>query len=344
MRFRFTCLLVLTLFCRGTNASEIESLFAQDRQDPGCAVGVSRNGKIEYLKGFGTANLEHNIPIGPETRFHIASISKEFTAAAIGILLLEDKISLDDDVRIYLPEFPKFDQVVTIRHLLQHSSGLANHTILMRREALDYGNSYTPDEILKIVYAEGLSFKPGSKYQYGANYLVLGRVVERVSGMPLRLFLKQRIFDPLGMKESGLHDDSSLVPNRAEGYLRDGDRWINDRVRYTLTGSGGVHMTIGDLLLWNHALRNDGLRDGLTEIIFDSSPMPVMENLAYHFGFFRSKYRGARASAHSGSYQGTKSLLFAFEPGFATAIACNHKTDVQKLTWALIDIVASLDN
>ena len=103
-------------------------------------------------------------------------------------------------------------------------------------------------------------------------------------------------------------------------------------------------MTIGDLLIWNDALRNDKLIDGLAEIVFESEAMPIMENLEYHFGFFRSIFRGAPASAHSGSFQGTKTLLYSFEPGLATAIACNHKADVQSLTWALIDLVAKTHN
>lgn len=303
-------------------------------------VGYSRFGEIEYLKGFGAANLEHGVPITARTRFHIASVSKEFTAASIGMLLLEGKLALSDDVRMHLPEMPDFGEVITIEQLLRHSSGLANHTKLMPMMGLDFGNSVQQQEVLDAVYAEGLRFKPGTRYEYSASYLVLGRVIEAVSGMPLRTFLESRIFRPLGLTNSGLHDDFSIIPNRAEGYLQEDGQWRNDRIRYALVGSGGIHMTVGDLLKWNHALRTDKLAKGLARLVFDTPAIAVMENLEYHFGFFRSQFRGARSSAHSGSYQGSKTLLYSFEPGLATAIACNHRADVQALTWKLIDIIA----
>ncbi len=326
------------------HGESLDELFAQDPLEPGCAVGYAREGKIEYLKGFGIANLEHGIPITPTTRFHIASISKELTGAAVGILILEGKLTLDDDVRSVLPEVPEFEHPITIRHLLHHSSGLANHTRLMPVNNMDYGNAYTQQEMLDLVFAEGLAFKPGTKFEYGASYLLLGKVVERLTDLPLREYLKKHIFEPLGMKSSGLHDDFSLIPNRAEGYLDKDGVWINDRVRYGLTGSGGVHMTISDLLLWNHASRNDLLVEGLAELLYESPAISVTEELQYHFGFTRTTYQDERATVHSGSYQGTRTLLYAFEPGYATAVSCNHRADVRAMTIALRDkIVGTAD-
>ena len=327
-------------FAQSANTDGLATLFDLDPQEPGCVIGYARDGEIETIRGFGMANLEHGIPISAKTRFHIASISKEFTAAAIGMLALEGKLSLSDDVRTFLPEMPEFDHVITIEHLLQHSSGLANHTRLMPGNGMDYGNSYSQQEALDLVLAQGLSFKPGSKFEYGASYLVLGLVIEKISGIPLREFLQLRMFEPLGMRNSGLHDDFSIIPNRAEGYLKVDDKWINDRVRYALIGSGGIHMTLEDLLIWHHAMRNDRLLKGLARLIYDTPPIPVMQNLAYHFGFFRSLYRDAPATAHSGSYQGTKTLMYAFEPRYVTAIACNHRVDVREMTWSLIAKIA----
>ena len=338
----FVVLAIGACLCASTKADKVDDLFAQDPHEPGCAVGYSKNGEIQFVRGYGTSNLEHGVPISDKTRFHIASVSKEFTAAAIGMLVLEGKIKLNDDVRKYLVHFPKFDQVVTIEHLLLHTSGIANHTLLIRANGLDYGNSFKQDETLDMVLAEGLSFEPGSRFQYSSSYLVLGDVIEKVAGMPLRNFLKTRVFDPLGMKDSGLHDDFSLIPNRAEGYLEEDGNWINDPIRFALTGSGGIHMTIRDLLHWDHALRSDKLMKGLAKLLYDSKPVPVAENVDYHFGFFRSIFRGARAFAHSGSYQGTKTLMYSYEPGSAVAISCNRRLDIQKLNFALIDIVSPL--
>ena len=145
------------------NANELDALFEQNPEEPGCAVGYARDGKIEYLRGFGSANLEHDVPISAQTRFHIASVSKEFTAAAIGMLMLQGKISFDDDVRKFLPDFPKFGEVITINHLLQHSSGLVNHSVLLGSKGFDYGNSMSQEDALNLVFAEGLNFKPGTK-------------------------------------------------------------------------------------------------------------------------------------------------------------------------------------
>ena len=325
------------------NGNALDALFEQNPDEPGCAVGYARDGKIEYLRGFGRANLEHDVPISAQTRFHVASVSKEFTAAAVAMLMLQGKISFDDDVRKFLPDFPKFGEVITIEHLLQHSSGLVNHSVLLGSKGFDYGNSMSQEDALNLVFAEGLNFKPGTKYEYSSSYLVLSQIVEKVSGLPLREFLRLQIFEPLGMNNSGLHDDFSIIPNRAEGYLKSGDEWINDRVRYAFTGSGGVHMTIKDLLIWDYALRNDRLMKGLAKPIFESTPIPVMDNLDYHFGFFRSIFRDAPSAAHSGSYQGTKTLMYSFEPGLATAIACNHRTDVEALTWALMGKILAGD-
>ncbi len=340
--FRCVFLCVCVCICLSAKADPIDDLFAQDPSEPGCAVGYSKDGEIQFVRGYGSSNLEHRIPISPKTRFHVASVSKEFTAAAIGILILEGKLKLSDDVRKHLTDFPKFDHAITIEHLLLHTSGIGNHTLFMRDKGWDYGNAYSQAEMLDMVLAEGLNFAPGLRHEYGSGYLVLGNIIERLTGMPLRQFLQQRLFEPLGMKDSGLHDDFSIIPNRAEGYLRKDDNWINDRVRYALTGSGGVHMTIGDLLRWDHAVRTDKLMKGLSKLIYDSKPVHVIENVDYHFGFFRSKFRGTPSFAHSGSYQGTKTLMYSYESGSATAISCNHRVDVQKLTWALIGIVSPL--
>lgn len=337
MRHTYIGVFVISLFiAQSAFAEDLGALFEQDQTEPGCAVGYARKGKIEYLRGFGRANLEHEVPITPQTRFHIASVSKEFTAAAIGMLILEGQLSLDDDVRKHLPKFPKFEHVVTIQHLLQHTSGLANHSKLIGRLGLDYGNSMSQQAVLDMVFAEGLKFKPGAKYEYSSSYLVLALVVEKLTNTPLREFLRKRIFEPLDMNDSGLHDDFSIIPNRAEGYLKAGDKWVNDRVRYAFVGSGGIHMTISDLLTWEHALRNDKLADGLADLMYNSPPVNVMDNVDYHFGFFRSIFKGASATAHSGSYQGTKTLMYSFGEGRVTAISCNHRVDIQELTWAFI--------
>jgi CubicO group peptidase (beta-lactamase class C family) len=338
-------LFTLALLSGGESfADEIDDLFQHDEAGPGCAYGYAKDGEIQFLRGFGLANLEHEVPITASTRFHVASVSKQFTGAVIGLLALEGKINLLDDVRKYVPAFPEYDHTITLEHLLQHSSGIKNHTKLMGSKGIDYGNSISQNEALDLVFAEDLNFVPGTRFEYSSGYLVLARVVEEVTDTPFREVLEKRLFEPLGMKNTGLHDDFSLIPNRAEGYLRDGDQWINDRIRYVLVGSGGLHMTIEDLLIWSHALRNDKLAKGLNRLIFESATMPVVpETTYYNFGLFRSEYRGQRLSWHTGSYQASRTTVVNFEPGMTTVIACNNRIDVEALSWKLVAKIAPRD-
>lgn len=329
---------------RAETLQEVDDLFRQDINEPGCVVGYARDGKVEYLKGFGSANLEHRIPITSETRFHVASVSKQFTGVAIGLLILEGKLSLEDDVRKHVPEFPDYGHVVTVDHLLQHRSGLQNHTILMRpKDLLYYGNSTSQEDVLNLLYEHELNFKPGERFEYSSGFLVLAKIVENISGLPFREFAKQRLFKPLGMKHSGIHDDFSLIPNRAEGYVEIGNQWINDRVRYALVGSGGVHTTAGDLLIWSHAIRHDALAPGLAKLLFDTPAKPSTETSRYHFGLVRSEYRDQPTFGHSGSYQASRTTVFNFEPGMTTVIACNKRVDTDQLTWKLLAKIASPD-
>lgn len=338
---QWIALVLVVLIATSGNAQELDDLFRQNKDEPGCVVGYARDGEVEYLKGFGSANLEHSIPITPQTRFHVASVSKQFTGVAIGLLILEGKLSLADDVRRHLPEFPDYGHPITIDHLLQHRSGLQNHSKLMRPDdLLDYGNSTSQQEALNLVFEQKLNFRPGEKFEYSSGYLVLAKIVENVSGLPFRVFAEQRLFKPLGMKHSGIHDDFSIIPNRAEGYLRDGDRWINDRVRYTLVGSGGVHSTAGDLLIWSHALRHDKLAPGLSKLLFESPAEARTEDTSYHFGLTRAEYRNQPTFGHSGSFQASRTTLYNFEPGMTTIIACNHRIDTEQLTWKLLAKIA----
>jgi CubicO group peptidase (beta-lactamase class C family) len=181
---------------------------------PGCAVGVSRDGAVVFQNGYGLANLETETPITPSSIFHVASVSKQFTAAAVMLLAREGKLSLDDDVRRYLPELPDFGHRITLRHLLTHTSGLRDQwdLLAMARGRFEE-NRITEDDVLEIVGRQkALNFVPGTEYLYSnTGYTLAAVVVRRVSGKSLREFADERIFKPLGMGDTHFHDDYTMV-------------------------------------------------------------------------------------------------------------------------------------
>jgi CubicO group peptidase (beta-lactamase class C family) len=190
---------------------------------PGCARSVIKDGQIIYKHGYGMADLDHDIPINPETVFHVASISKQFTAAAVLLLAQEGKLSLDDDVRKYIPEVPDFGARITIRHLIYHTSGLRDQWNLLDLAGWRYSlDLITDDDVLALVSRQKeLNFKPGEKHVYcNTGYTLLGQIVKRVSGQSLREFTADRIFKPLGMQSTHFRDDhGEIVKHIAYGYV-----------------------------------------------------------------------------------------------------------------------------
>jgi len=206
--------------------SRVDKLFAKwDRSDSaGCALGVVKDGKLIHARGYGMADLEHSIPITPRSVFDIASMSKQFTGMAIMLLVREGKVSLDDDVRKYIPEVPDYGVTITLRHLLYHTSGLRNQFLLGQLSGLRWGDLESRADALAMVARQReLNFKPGETHSYSnTGYFLLGEVVRRVSGQSLREFSAQHIFGPLGMKDTQVHDDVNLIiRNRA---------WNADRI------------------------------------------------------------------------------------------------------------------
>src|SRR5690349_11005359 len=181
---------------------KIDALFAQwNKPDsPGCALAIIRDGQVLYKRGYGVANLDHDIPISTKTVFDIASVSKQFTAISVALLARQGKLSLDDDIRKYLPELPPYSAPVTIRQLIYHTSGVREYSHLMQLSGTRFQDA-TADEIYKIITRQKeLNFKPGDEYLYSnSGYFLLARIVQKVSGKSLRQFAEENIFKPLGM-------------------------------------------------------------------------------------------------------------------------------------------------
>lgn len=246
-------------------ADKVDKLFAKwdTRVSPGAALAIIKDGEIIYKRGYGMANLEHNIPVTTTSVFRIGSTSKQFTAACIAILALQEKISLDDDVRKYIPEIPKYQKPIKVRNLVHHTSGLRDYTSLLPRAGYrtDADSPTIEETIEMLARQKGLDFAPGEEYPYSnSGYFLMSVIVERASGKSLNDFAQEYIFEPLGMKNTHFHDDfQMIVKNRADGYSPRGDGYRIDMTNWDHVGDGGIYTTVEDFYLWDQAFYNNTL-------------------------------------------------------------------------------------
>ncbi len=251
-------------------AAQIDAMFAKyDRPDsPGCAVGIIQDGELVYSKGFGSANLDYEIAITPQTSFDSASVTKSFTSVCVAMLMDQGKLREDDDIRKFLPEMHAFDPPITVGDLLRCHSGMRDYIFLMQLAGwpLEIGwVQYTEADVLQILAAQrALHFPSGSKLGYSnSDYFLLGQIVERVSGTPLPQFAKENIFEPLGMSRSEYLDRPALVhPQRAIGYERGFGGWNGWSYAGPVMGGCGVRTCIDDLYRWDQNFEHNRLEGG----------------------------------------------------------------------------------
>jgi CubicO group peptidase (beta-lactamase class C family) len=236
---------------------KVDKLFAQwDKPDsPGCALGVIKGGKLVYKRGYGSANLDYNAPLTSESVFYIASTSKQFTAASILLLVRRGAISLDDDIRKYFPELPKYEAPITVKHLVHHTSGVRDYLELMgmadRRMDGPFGNEVAVELIAR---QKGLNFKPGERFLYSnSNYVLMAEIVRRASGKSLREFADENIFRPLGMTNTHFNDDlTAVVKNRVVSYAPISPGRFRQFVKtIEAMGDGNLLTTVEDLAKWD---------------------------------------------------------------------------------------------
>src|SRR5438552_9442450 len=250
----------LTAFQVDALSPKVNQVFAQyDKPDsPGCAVAVVKDGKIIYKRGYGMADLEHDVPIMPDSVFYVGSVSKQFTAMTAALLIQQGRLAFEDDIRKYLPEIPDYGTAITIRHLIHHTSGLREYLTSARPNEL-----VDNQRVLEITSQQpDLLFKPGDRYSYSnTGYCLLAIIVERQSGMRFSQFAEQRIFAPLGMKDSHFHDDlTRLVRNRAYAYdPKPGGGFLAAAPVPNRVGMGGLFTTVNDLFKWDQSLYDDRL-------------------------------------------------------------------------------------
>src|SRR5688572_6161077 len=248
--------LVIARQAAGVPAAAVDAIFARwTTSTPGCAVGVSEDGRILLEKAYGMADLERGVPNRPDTIFEAGSVSKQFTAAAVLLLARDGKLSLDDPVRKHIPELPEYGQHITIRQMLHHTSGLRDWGSIEWIAGWPRGTRvYTHAHVLDILERQqSLNFPPGTRWSYsnsGYNLSVI--LVSRVAGEPFAEFTRKRIFEPLGMTRTSWRDDfTRIVEDRAIAYAESGGRYALDMPFENVHGNGGLLTTVGDLLRWN---------------------------------------------------------------------------------------------
>jgi CubicO group peptidase (beta-lactamase class C family) len=310
----------------------------EGRQAPGCSAAVSRRGTVIYRRGAGIANLEYGTPITPASVFHVASVSKQFTAMSVLLLAERGRLSLDDEVSRHVPGWAA-TPAVTIRQLLNHTGGLRDVFLLTEMAAPGDRGLGTADWLVSLLARQRhLNFAPGSEYQYSnGGYLLLAEIVKRVSGQSLRAFAKANIFEPLGMRQTFFHDDASMiVKNRATGYVRRDDGFAIAIGFDSLVGNGGLFTTPDDLLRWeeNFVAPRIGSR-ALVRSMEAVTPLTGGGTSSYGFGLQIADHRGRRTFGHGGGDPGTSAYTLRFpDDGLAVAIACNLD-EIDSLTPAL---------
>ncbi|NIN72257.1 MAG: serine hydrolase [Gemmatimonadetes bacterium] len=314
----------------GTMSGRVDQLFApwDAPGSPGAALAVARDGEIVYEQGYGLAQLEYEIPITPTTVFHVASVSKQFTAFAVAMLADQGKLSLDDDIRTHLPEVPDFGDTITIRHLIHHTSGLRDQWVLLAMAGWRLDDVITRDQIMRLVRRQReLNFTPGDEYLYcNTGYTLLAEIVERVTGQSFAEWTADNIFRPLGMTDTHFHDDHELVvPNRAYSYARRDNGYRKAVLSYANVGATSLFTTVRDLVKWEKNL-SDGKVGGpaVIEAMHRRGILNNGDTLSYAFGLGIGEYRGLRTVGHSGSDAGYRSYVTRFpEEDFIVVVLSN---------------------
>lgn len=290
------------------------------QQIPGLSLAVIRNGKIELVKSYGFSNVEHQVPVKPETVFQSGSIGKQFTATAVMILVEEGKLSLDDKISKYFPDLPQTWKNISVRHLLTHTSGMGDYP-----PDLDLRRDLTEDQYLAIIKSVPLNYQPGARWDYSnIGYVTLGILIRKLTGKFYGDFLTERIFRPLGMTTARVISEADIVPNRAAGYrLLKGElknqEWVSPSTNSTADGS--LYFTILDLAKWDAALYTDRLL-GRSSLAQMWTPVKLDDGKikAYGFGWHTDVMHNRRVVFHGGAWQGFKSFIVRFPDDKLTII------------------------
>ncbi|HTA66264.1 MAG TPA: serine hydrolase [Xanthomonadaceae bacterium] len=335
--FRFTAFLLAlltqaTALAAQTDRQRVDQIFAAyDKPgSPGCALGVIRNGDFVYRKGYGEGSLELGVPLSSQSVLYMGSVSKQFTAASVVLAAEQGFLSLDDDVRKYIPELPDYGKPITLREMLHHTSGLREYEtleVLSGRSDLDVRP--TSELIDLIARQKALNFQPGAEYQYSnTNYFLLAEVVKRATRKPLPIFAAENIFHPLGMAHTLFYDDRSVVvPGRVPAYDAgaNGTFVVDWSTNFDRVGAGGLLSSVDDLLLWDRNFDDNHLGTGT--LIKEMETRGVLNDgtqIPYMLGLTEGTWRGLPVIEHSGGHFGYVTELLRFpQQHFTVTCLCN---------------------
>jgi CubicO group peptidase (beta-lactamase class C family) len=308
MHYRAACVLFLAASCFAQDAGRMDQIvqsYAADRKFMGTAL-VARDGQVLFSKGYGFANLEWKIPNTPDTKFRLGSVTKQFTAASILLLEERGKLSVEDPVKKYMPDAPAAWDKITIRHLLTHTSGIPNFTGFEDYRKLEPFKA-TPAELVARFRDKPLDFQPGEKWSYSnSGYVLLGYLIEKITGESYEKFVTENIFTPLGMKDTGYDSNTAIIARRADGYeiARDGYQHAGFIHMSIPHAAGALYSTTEDLLKWEQGLYGGKV---LKPASLEKMTTPFLEN--YAFGVGVQTAGGRKKISHGGGIEGFSTVL-----------------------------------
>ncbi len=349
-------------------AAQVESLFRDYSQvnAPGVAVMVIREGKAIFAKGFGLADLQHKTPCTTNTNFRLASVTKQFTAMAVMLLVEKKKLMLDERLTNFFPEFPAYGKDVTVRHLLTHTSGLLDYEDLIppgttipvldqdvlrllvaadvrRRTEATFGDN-------RLLTSAATYFAPGTRYRYSnSGYALLALIVEGRSGQTFARFLRENIFEPLKMTNTLAYEEGYAgIPNRAYGHTYRSNQWqrTDQSLTSSVLGDGGIYSSVTDLFKWDQALYKSKLvSESTLRVAFSPATPTDKPGCSYGFGWYLGEYRGLKEIWHSGETIGFRTRIARFPEKKFTVIILANRADakVDELPHQIADLVLFKD-
>ena len=336
----FSVLLSFSSFAEQTTEAMVDELFAGYTNDsPGVSVAVVKDGNIVLSKSYGLANLEYSVPITSQTVFNVGSVSKQFTAFAIYLLADKGKLSLDDDIRMYLPEMHDFGKSITIKHLLYHTSGIKEPLALLGFAGWRMDDYISTEQVLQLLGRQtSLNFETGTDFRYSnANYVLLAEIVSRISGVSFADFAQKAIFEPLGMQHSQFYDDNEkLIKNRAYSYDFEEGQYKKEKLNASYVGSTGLYTTADDLVKWSANFKEPTVGSKTLIETFnapatldDGTPALLSKelNIQHAKGQFFRNYRGVETYIHTGGDAFFRAFLGRFPNRNLTIVVVSNSPD-----------------
>ena len=356
-------LIILLLFTSSISIAQkdlsprIDGLFTNwnSKGTPGCAIGILKDNKIIFEKSYGLANLKTNTPISIDSRFAIGSLTKQFTAYCTAILIHQNKMTLDDDIRLYLPEFPYTKDTIRIRHLIYHTSGLNDFSNLIKICGYTYDDVINEQMIKEIIYScYETNNKPGEKFEYcNSGYFLLAEIVEKVSGQRIDEFARKNIFIPLGMKNTFYYFnpdpiDSNISVSYSQNVF---GKYQSHTLNTVPVGAGNIISTVHDVLIWEQNFYIDKLHNSqFNKLIFTKGILNNGDTTDYCFGLRGGKFKGLRTIYHYGDFNSFESVLLRIpEKNLSIIILSNDQLsktyfDNYSLAYKIADIILFKDS